>query len=339
MNFGNIKQYMLFGGGELLVFVASHLKKEALSVVVVTSKRHSSETISLKSKDMSLVNWLKENDIECIISNDVSSDKAVIKRITNNTLGMSFGAAWIFKETFIGKFNGKIVNLHAARLPRNRGGGGFSWIVMQADKNGVSLIHQIDSGVDTGDIVMSEEFIYPPNCRLPSDYQQYTIKKYKSLLLKFFQNINKENKFNLVKQQEEISTYWPRLSTDIHGYINWKWELLDIENFICAFDSPYAGASTFINEKKVRIKKCSSITSDGKFHPFQNGMVIRVYQNKIFVAMKEGSLVVTNVLDEAGNNINDKIKVGDRFYTPNEYLERALQYRASYSPDGLSKSR
>ena len=335
MNFGEINQYILFGGGELLCQTVKLLKKENYRIFVVTSKRHSNELITISKQTIPLIKFLKNEQIDYAISKDVSQDSFVLNRVTQNTLGMSFGAAWIFKKNFIEIFNGRLVNCHGSCLPRNRGGGGFSWRILANERAGVSLIHQIDIGVDTGYILMSKEYIYPHTCKYPIDYQRYSTIKYQELLKLFFTYIKNCKSFEFIIQQECFSSYWPRLATDIHGYIDWSWELKNIERFIYAFDEPYNGASTFLNGEKVRIKKCYSSFNDGAFHPFQNGLVYRVYENTIFVAIEEGTLVVNSVLNENCVEIQNKICIGDRFYTPIKYLEEAKQYRAVYSPVGL----
>ena len=71
-------------------------------------------------------------------------------------------------------------------------------------------------------------------------------------------------------QLEYLSIYWPRLSTEHHGYVDWSWSLKDIERFICAFDEPYPGASTYIGSRKVHLKEGYADFNDGLFHPFQS---------------------------------------------------------------------
>jgi methionyl-tRNA formyltransferase len=128
-----------------------------------------------------------------------------------------------------------------------------------------------------------------------------------------------------------MSTYWPRLSTDKHGFIDWGWSLSDVESFICAFDDPYAGAATFINSKKVRLKKCFADYNDGHFHPFQKGIVYRKSSDALFVAFEDGALVIRSIMDEKKMNVMNEISVGDRFFTPYKFLESAMQFRAIYS--------
>ena len=335
--FGTIDKYLLFGGGLLLIHTARRLKELGFQVLTITSQRHSIETRSIDSKTNTLIDWLEQDQIEYVISDDITTDAQVLNAISDKTIGLSFGAGWIFKQEFIDLFKGNLLNMHGAQLPRNRGGGGFSWRILQGDRVGVSLIHKIDSGVDTGDIVFSEEYIYPETCKVPLDFLEYSVKKYNELLNVFFHKVSNQDLFKISSQDEKFSTYWPRLSTEVHGYINWNWTLEDIERFICAFDDPYDGASTFLHKTKVRIKKCHSSYEDGDFHPFQTGLIYRKIDNCIFVATEKGSIVVNEILDVTGNNLMETLKVGDRLYTPQEFINSSMQYRAIYTPVGLKK--
>ena len=52
-----------------------------------------------------------------------------------------------------------------------------------------------------------------------------------------------------------LGTYYPRLNTEINGWIDWNMKSFEIERFINAFDDPYSGSSTTINKQFVKIKK------------------------------------------------------------------------------------
>ena len=229
------------------------------------------------------------------------------------------------------------MNLHGSRLPLDSGGGGVSWRIMRCDKIGVTLIHQILPGIDTGDIISFESYIFSDNCRIPIDYYELSIDKYFTFMKGFFNKVNNGIEFKCTGQPEYLSMYWPRLNTDAHGYINWSNYVEDIEKFICAFDDPYKGAITYINDDKVRVKKVFSTKADGIFHPFQSGIIYRIMDGLVMVAANSGTLGINEIFNEKGENIISILKVGDRLYTPREKIEKALQYRAIYTPDGLKK--
>ncbi|MDA7512457.1 formyltransferase family protein [Verrucomicrobia bacterium] len=337
--FGEIDRYILFGAGKLLVYVAKKLNQLGHKVLVVTSKRQSNENTKIGSKTISFAEFLEHEKIEYVVVKQLLSNCRVVNFINQNTLGLSFGAAWIFKREFIEKFGGKLLNFHGSRLPQDRGGGGFSWRILKGERIGVSLIHQIDEGVDTGRIVFSREYVYPVHCRLPIEYEVYTIEKYKLAFDNFFIKLSNIDSFTLIQQQEIFSSYWPRLSANVHGYINWGWDLADIEKFICAFDDPYPGALTYLGENLVRIKDCYSWKGEGNFHPFQKGIIYRKRGGNLFIAAEHGVLIVGKLLDKKGYNIIDNVNVGDRLHTPTNLTDKAMECRAVYSPDGLKLSK
>ena len=76
--------------------------------------------------------------------------------------------------------------------------------------------------------------------------------------MKFINNFRKSAKtLPEIKQDESISTYFPRLSSDVHFWINWSWSCEDLVSFIRAFGEPYDGAKTRISsnhDEVLRIK-------------------------------------------------------------------------------------
>lgn len=333
--FPKTKNWMIVGGGILLQRLIKYLDEKSCNLTVVCGERHLEEKVE---GNRTLKEKLRDSKINFITSSNINKDERVIAKISDDTIGVSLDAPWIFRKDFIDLFKGKLVNSHGARLPQDRGGGGFSWRILKNDRLGFSVLHQVDPGIDTGEIVKIKEFLYPSSCRIPSDYFKYSIEEDIALLKEFYNETQQGKPFKLTSQPEYLSIYWPRLHTDIHGYINWSWKLKYLESFICAFDDPYAGASTFINGEKVRIKKSLASVSDGIFHPFQAGFIYRKAGGTLAVATEDGSLLISNVINQDGEDIVDKLKIGDRFFTPDEFLRKACEFRAIYTSRGLKTS-
>ena len=119
----------------------------------------------------------------------------------------------------------------------------------------------------------------------------------------------------------------PRLHTLSNGFINWNWSSKEIELFIRAFDDPHEGASTFSDNQTFRLKKCSILKGNQFFHPFQAGLVFRKKSGAIYVAAGNKGLEIKETFDEKGNEVSSQIKLGQRFSTPNENLEKAKIYK------------
>jgi methionyl-tRNA formyltransferase len=335
MDFGIINSYILLGGGKLLFNIALEFQKKNLPLLVISSSRHLEEKIT----ENSLKKCLEERKIEYIITEKINEDEKVIERIDQHTLGISIGAAWILRKTFIEKFGGKLINIHGTRLPQNRGGGNFSWQILSNNRLGFCLIHQLEEGIDTGPIIKYQEFFYPNSCRLPKDYISKYNENTEKFLMKFIDEVQIGKTFFEINQSEYFSTYWPRLSSKHHGFIDWNWNLQHIESFICAFDDPYDGVTTFINGKKIFLKKCFIDSNDGGFHPYQKGIIYKKSLDSLFIATENGTLIVSEIFDENNLDMFSQVSVGDRFYTPIEFLDKSKQFRAIYTDKGLKISK
>lgn len=337
---GPINKIILVGGGKLLLSLAVWARDFGFDVKVITAPRHASEVMG--SSKVSLLDALKDARISVTVTDDIEAVEVreAVGDLKNN-LSISFGAAWIFNQKTINSiFGGKLFNLHGTRLPQNRGGGGFSWQIMMGNRFGFCLIHKIDGGIDTGEIISHKEFIYPPSCRIPSDFYRFYHDQNFSFVVDFLKSIQKKkSKFQLLAQPEYLSTYWPRLHTPTHGWIDWSWSAAEIERFICAFDDPYPGSRTMLFGKVVVIKSAFASYQDGLFHPAQAGLVYRINQNWICVACRDGTIVIEKLADESGNILLGTIKNGDLFVTPLDRLQRNMD-RIVYTPnDAMPKFR
>jgi len=336
MRLGKINHIILFGGTQRLAnFIAlTKAGKNNFKITVISSARLLKSY--LHDEKNSLQYFLKKNKIEYFNVPDI--DVFDIDRyITRNTLGISFGAPWIFKKQLINKFKGKLIGAHSRDLPQDRGGGGFSWQVMRGKFIGRHILHLIDEGIDDGDIIYSAKFRFPLSCRIPEDYEKYMEREEIDFFKRFLKKIKTNYIFRQIPQKEEKSTYFPRLSTMHHGFIDWNWTAANLERFICAFDRPYKGASTFMNKRCIYIRDVKKVDENLSFHPFMRGLIYRKIKGQIFVAVSDGSIAVKQVRYENGEDAFKDIKLGSRFITPFKYLENALSFRAVYDAKGLKK--
>jgi len=254
-----------------------------------------------------------------------------------NTLFISLGSRLIFDNKFINYVNKKLINFHGSRLPFDAGGGGFSWRIMRGDKIDIQLVHLIDEGIDTGDIISYEESIFPNHCKKPIDYINYSTENF----IKFYTNIISQLKykksFYLSRQLGYLGSYFPRLDTFTHGYINWSWNSNDIYSFINSFDDPYAGASTFISnneDSRVFLKSVHLHGGTISNHPYSKGLVIKNNKKWLEVSIDDKSLLIEEVLNNEGENILKKINIGDRFFTPKKYIDNANKVRVKFNSLG-----
>ena len=256
----------------------------------------------------------------------------------SNTLFISVGSRIIFNSKSIEFFQGNLVNSHAARLPYDAGGGGFSWRIMREDRIDNQLFHLITEDIDEGPIITSKASIIPSYCRKPKDFAEYSLNEFQSFYETFIRKLKKGEKFNLKNQPKFIGNYNPRLSSDDHSYINWSLNSYDLFNFINSFDDPYPGAMTFLDRGEYGVLRIKSIHLHGgepANHPFMTGIVKRHDKNWLVVATSGNhSILIEEVLDENGYNIINQIRQGDRFYTPHNCLEHAQKTKVIFNSKG-----
>jgi len=330
---GPYARVLFLGGNPLLRALCAWAKQNAFPAAVVTSPRHGAEI----EDGVSFLDFLKASGIPHIVAESLDTPTvAAFIGETKDTFCLSVSAPWIFKPATIDKlFAGRLFNIHGAGLPRDRGGGGFSWQIMAGNRIGYGSLHVVDAGVDTGAIVHLEEFLFPHAARAPADYFAYAYARYVAFLGEILLKARSGSvSFAALAQPEHVSTYWPRLHTETHGWIDWGWEAAALERFICAFDDPYAGAQTTWNGTKVHLKKASLHLQDGIFHPYQAGVVYRKALRWMCVAAAGGNLIVERVVAGDGADLFDTIKVGDVFSTPQADLDKSRQ-RIAYTAKGL----
>lgn len=326
IHFDPIRRVILIGGGAMLRLLLPAVKEQIPELVVATTKRRLDEVVG--SDGVTLQDCLKSSGVQSVSTSEPDSpEMRALVGDMKETLAFSVGGPWIFSKTQIEElFKRRIINIHPSRLPLNRGGGVFSWHILRGDRLGGCALHLVSPSVDRGEIIAQEEFVYPPTCRTPADYESYlTNKVARPLVNQLFHKLSKGTPFETLSQTKVVSTYNPRLHTIRHGWIDWTWEASELERFICAFDEPYAGASTMLGSLRVFLKRVQFHSGESR-HPYEAGLVTKKKGSRwLVVTAVRGSLVVESVCDERGVSLIEHIRVGDRFITPLEHLIDARQ--------------
>ena len=254
---------------------------------------------------------------------------------------IGIGPRSIFKKETIKQFDNNFINIHNSRLPLDAGGGAGSWTIMREDRISNMCIHIMNEDIDGGPIIANQLSLFPRTCIIPSDFKKHSSKLMIKFYEKFMKKLVQKDKFELKPQIHYLARYNPRLNTEISGFIDWNLNSRDLINFINAFEYPYKGASTYLNNGnfgRLYLKKVQLHGGDTPNHPFMSGIVSRHDKDWIVVCTSsKHMLLIEEVLNEKGKNILSEIKVGDRFFTPFEKLSAAKAKRIYYNALGLKK--
>lgn len=327
VNFGRVNKFVFLGGGQCLFDAVRHLISKACTVTAITSERHYYSHVSVGDETFPLYEALASIGIECHLVSHFDVNSNLMADFDSNSLALTPSAEWIFRKDDIDKLGGRLVNLHGSCLPEMRGGGGLTWNLMMGVREGGATIHLVDSGIDTGDILLQTKYELPDEINTLEEATRFAQTQNSDLITLFLDKVLANETFDRKPQDNNSGTYWPRVKTDIHGFINWNWSAQDISLFVSAFGAPYKGASTFIGDKRIRFQNASVVPAKDRFHPFQYGLVFRTTDEGVYISCKDGALVVNHICDEQGEKIDLKKLLGRRFHTPWSYLEAALQKR------------
>jgi len=332
------EQYLLMGGGAPLALAAGILCKRGRKVLWATSERQVEETVLSPKGPLPLSKIMSGLVIEPLVFKKASEVTASVgPEAIDRTMPLSFGAPWLFGPKFLAAWKGRIWNFHSTRLPVDRGGGGMSWPILQGGRKGSLTVHLIDGGVDTGDIVRMEHFIFPESCRTPSELTAHMLTLYPEFIESLLDRLEAGEDFPLTQQDEGLSTYWPRLNTASNGWIDWRWKAEKIQLFIHAFSHPHPGAQTILGDQTVSVLRAEVSKEEGPFHPFQAGLIFRKDPGALLVACPGGALRITEAKAQDGSDLIASVGIGARLHTPRTRLDAARTTRARYKPAGLAE--
>jgi hypothetical protein len=82
----------------------------------------------------------------------VASSLELKEKLIPSILGFAFNFDLILKQQILNKFSKGVYNIHASKLPKDRGISPVLWAFARGDKEIWSTIYKMDEGIDTGKI-------------------------------------------------------------------------------------------------------------------------------------------------------------------------------------------
>lgn len=189
------------------------------------------------------------------------------------------------------------INVHASLLPKYRGSSPIQWSIINGEsKTGVTIM-QMDSGVDTGDILHQVECEIAPN----ETSESLSVKLAKmgaEALVETLYKI-KNGKAERKPQKNVHASFCPMLSK-LSGRINWKLSANEISNMVRGM-YPWPIAWFLSGDTEVRVHASTPFTSSElknlpfaeqlKTQPFSVGAVVHASsRHGLFVNCRSGVL-------------------------------------------------
>lgn len=207
------------------------------------------------------------------------------------------------------------INVHGSLLPKYRGAAPIQWAVLNGDKStGITTMY-MDTGMDTGDMILREEVEIGDNETTGELWERLKIVGGK-LLVETLELIEKGTAPR-EKQGGDFSIA-PMLSKEM-AKIDWNNKTAEeIKNLVRGLN-PIMGAYTFLNGKKIKfwkVEKAQEVFVENLDFIKNGTIIISDVKDGVYVKAKEGIIKVIEIQGEnsrrmsmqeylRGNTINE----------------------------------
>ncbi|MAQ88923.1 MAG: formyl transferase [Rhodopirellula sp.] len=229
--------------------------------------------IRFSTRDSVLIELAEHHNIEVFCVENINSEnfEETLKR-SKCDLFVSMSFDQIFRPHIFTIPPLGTINCHAGKLPYYRGRNILNWALINDEKEFGITVHYVDSGIDTGDIILQKVFPISED----DDYGTLLTKAYMHCPMILHEAINQIIDGKSLKISQD--------SIDIHGtifprriigdeLINWSDTSRNIHNLIRALAKPGPQAQTSFKNHCIKIQK-SSLIADVKPYKAIPGAVL-----------------------------------------------------------------
>ncbi len=234
-------------------------KYTLLSVVTNPDKKSGR---GLTKSSSAIKTFCKQENIPCV-SFDNFNDNQASDYLKELNLDLIVVVAFkILPEKIINIPKYGAINLHPSLLPKYRGSSPIQQTILNGDSKTGVTIFKLDKKVDSGDIIIQEEYNVKDNVIFSELYSELSDFGAK-VLLKGIDLLDEKNIVFIKQEEGDISYAFKIQGKDCQ--INWSDSAESINNKIRAFTYT-PGAFTFLDDKKIK---------------FFNSNIIKAYDEKL----------------------------------------------------------
>lgn len=263
-------------------FLKEIMVNNDLTAIVLPSNRLPSQTEPLEKfaaqKKIKIFQPLSSNKHDFVAElGNLNPDVAIVCNYSH-----------IIPKKVIDLFPRGMVNFHGGLLPQYRGANVLNWAIINGEKKAGVSVHYINEKIDEGLIIKREVIPISPKCDA-SVLQHLIVYK----CLKLLKQVLREIELNKIKVKPqsyygEPGYYHRRHPED--GKIDWSQQSQDILNLIRGLVSPWPGAFTYLDKKKIIIDK-AIIVNKPQLKPGE----IYLHNKNIYFGTRNGALKIKKI--------------------------------------------
>lgn len=222
---------------------------------------------------------LKNDEIKSVFAS-LGADLAIV---------VAYGK--ILPEEFLNAPKYGCINMHASLLPKLRGAAPIQWSIINGEKRSGVTSMQMDKGLDTGDILLSESVEIRDDETAQELHDELSVLG--AQVMRKTLSMLQRGELSPVRQDGSKSTYAPILTKELSA-IDWQKSALQIHNQIRGL-YPWPGASAVLNGKTLKIHSSKLLGKTGG----KPGEVV-FNDRRLCVACGDGNAVELLVIQAPG---------------------------------------
>ena len=195
-------------------------------------------------------------------------------------------------------------NIHGSLLPRWRGAAPIQRAIAAGDMRTGITIMQMDAGLDTGDMVLSETIDIAPN-ETSSSLHDRLAELGAGLMVRCLAMLDTQEETPRTPQSEEGMCYAEKIQKT-EAEIDWTQDAITIDRLIRAFN-PFPGASSTLNGQSLKFWCARPLTKfladqyQGSHHP---GSIVGKSKDGFVVWCKDSALEVLEIQKPGGRRMS-----------------------------------
>jgi methionyl-tRNA formyltransferase len=195
-------------------------------------------------------------------------------------------------------------NIHGSLLPRWRGAAPIQRAIAAGDERTGITIMQMNAGLDTGDMVMSEAIDIGPD-ETSSSLHDRLAELGAGLMVRCLAMLDAQEETPRTPQSEEGMCYAEKIQKT-EAEIDWTQNAITIDRLIRAFN-PFPGASSTLNGQSLkfwRVRPLTKLLADqyqGSHHP---GSIVGKSKDGFVVWCKDSALEVLEIQKPGGRRMS-----------------------------------
>lgn len=247
-----------------------------------------------------------EETIPFVVNENINSEEFLEfldKFDCDMLVSMSFNQ--IFRSKIVNKTSNGIINCHAGKLPFYRGRNVLNWALINDEKELGVTVHYVDSGIDTGDIILQKTYAITDD----DDYNSLLNRSHgycADVLYEAMESIAEKKATRIPQTTFDTPGFYCPQRKNGDEVLDWNQPSRDIFNFVRAICLPGPCARSVLNGTEVKINRVELI-SGAPIYKGIPGAVVGVGDGAFTVKSRDSYVRVVDY------SADMKVKIGDRF--------------------------